>query len=123
VAAAPRADFVSKTLNTDQDIFSYGCAILFINYLVYQLGHPLEDVIRAGGSTLAETYSRLTGQPADAAYASFNELLQDHIRNSTTNNMPRDNIFPLIQTTMQIIFTAYKKEIDLGEIVLSGSIP
>src|SRR5260370_34448349 len=110
----PRFDFVSKTLNTDQDIFSYGCAILFINYLVYQLGHPLEDVIRAGGSTLAETYSRLTGQPADAAYASFNELLQDHIRNSTTNNMPRDNIFPLLDTGHRSIQTTQGDPIDKG---------
>jgi hypothetical protein len=44
----PRADFVSNTVNTDKDILSYGCGILFINYLVYQLGKPVprENTIR-----------------------------------------------------------------------------
>jgi hypothetical protein len=91
----PRFDFVANTEGTDQDIFSYGCAILFINYLVYQLGRPLKDVIRAGGGSLAETYARLTGQPAASAYAGFNALLQKHIGNNTANQMKLDNIFPL----------------------------
>ena len=37
-SAPPRFEFVSAPKNTDQDIYSYGCAILFINYLVYQRG-------------------------------------------------------------------------------------
>jgi hypothetical protein len=110
----PRADFVSKTVNTDRDIFSYGCAILFINYLVYQLGHPLKDVIRAGGSTLAETYTRVTGQPASAAYGAFNGLLQAHIGASTTNNMLRDNIFPLLDVKYRSIQTTVADPIDKG---------
>jgi len=91
----PRADFVTNTENTDKNIFSYGCAILFVNYLVSQLGHPLKNVIRAGGGTLSETYSRLTGQGASAAFPTFNALLQKHIGSFTSNNMLRDNIFPL----------------------------
>ena len=91
----PRADFVSNTVNTDKDIFSYGCAILFINYLVYQLGHSLQEVIRAGGGNLAANYAKVTGQPAAAAYSAFNGLLQAHIGGSISNNLRRDNIFPL----------------------------
>jgi hypothetical protein len=113
-SSPPRADFVSTTVDTDQDIFSYGCAILFINYLVYQLGFPLEAVIRAGGNTLAETYARLTGQLATAAYPAFNELLQEHIRNSTTNNMLRDNIFPLLDPAHRRIETTQSDPIDKG---------
>jgi hypothetical protein len=110
----PRADFVSKTADTDQDQYSYGCAILFINYLVYQLGRPLEAVIRAGGSTLAETYARVTGQPAAAAYPAIDGLLQAHIRNSTTNNMLRDNIFPLFDPARRSIQTTQGDPIDKG---------
>src|SRR5438445_12868117 len=91
----PRADFVTNTENTDKNIFSYGCAILFVNYLVSQLGHPLKNVIRAGGGTLSETYSRLTGQGASAAFPTFNALLQKHLGSFTSNNMLRDNIFAL----------------------------
>lgn len=111
---ASRSDFVSKTVDTDQDIYSYGCAILFINYLVYQLGYRLEQVIRAGGSTLAETYSRLTGQPTSAAYPAFNALLAAHIRNSTTNKMRRDNIFPLLDASHRSIQTTQGDPIDKG---------
>ena len=112
----PRADFVANTVNTDKDIFSYGCAILFINYLVYQLGHPLKDVIRAGGSTLAETYARVTGQPASAAYGAFNGLLQAHIGGSTTNNMRRDNIFPLLDVRYRSIQITVADPIDKGHL-------
>ncbi|MFK4719379.1 hypothetical protein ABIE89_000479 [Bradyrhizobium niftali] len=111
---SPRFDFVTTTKNTDQDIYSYGCAILFINYLVYQRGIPLEKVIRAGGSTLAETYSRVTGEPASAAYPAFNALLAAHIRNSTTNSMRRDNIFPLLDAAHRSIQTTQGDPIDKG---------
>jgi hypothetical protein len=67
--------------------------------------HPLKDVIRAGGSTLAETYARVTGQPASAAYGAFNGLLQAHIGASTTNKMRRDNIFPLLDVKYRSIQT------------------
>ena len=110
----PRFDFVSTTVNTDRDIYSYGCAILFINYLVFQRGHPLQDVIRAGGSSLAETYSRVTGESAAAAYAAFDAVLAAHIRNSTTNNMRRDNIFPLLDARYRSIQTTQGDPIDEG---------
>lgn len=93
----PRFDFVTTTEATDRNIYSYGCAILFINYLTSQLGRPLKDVIRAGGASLAETYARLTGQPASAAFTAFNALLQRHIGSFRSNNLQRDNIFPLLE--------------------------
>jgi len=58
-----RVDWVSKTEGTDKNSISYGCAILFINYLIYQLGHPLEKVVAAGSDTLANTYAKLTAIP------------------------------------------------------------
>ncbi len=108
----PRADFVANTKGTDQDIFSYGCAILFINYLVYQLGHPLRDVIRASGSSLAENYARVTKQPQSGAYNAINALLQAHIGSSTTNNMRNDNIFPLLAPQFRSIQITQRDPID-----------
>ena len=111
----PRADFVANTANTDQDIFSYGCAILFINYLVSQRGYSLKNVIRAGGSTLAETYARLTKEPASAAYGAMNALLQAHIGSSTSNNMRSDNIFPLRDPKHRSIQTTVAAPADKGD--------
>lgn len=110
----PRKDFVTNAVDTDRDIFSYGCAILFINYLVHQLGHPLEDVIRAGGASLAETYARVTGRPQAAAYTALNSLLEQHINGSVTNAIQRDDIFPLLDVTRRSIQTTVADPIDSG---------
>lgn len=111
-----RTDFISRTVDTDQDIFSYGCAIVFIYYLVDQLGYSLKEVIRAGGSTLAETYARLTGQPASEAYGNFNALLQAHIGGATRNNMGRDNIFPLLEVNRRSIQITVNLPRDMGHV-------
>jgi len=113
----PRAAVnVNNTEDTDRNIFSYGCAILFINYLVYQLRHPLKEVIRAVGPTLADTFARLTGKPAATAFGTFNTLLQNHIGNKTTsNNMLRDNIFPLFDPNLRNV------EISLGDPIDKGT--
>jgi len=91
----PRMDRVANTENSDTNQFSYGCAILFINYLVSQLGFTMKQVIRASGGNLGQTFARLTGKPEAAAYTEFNALLQKHLGNATNNNLRRDNIFPL----------------------------
>jgi hypothetical protein len=111
----PRKDWVANTENTDKNIFSYGCSILFVNYLVSQLGHPLKDVIRAGGSSLAETYAKVTGKPQSAAYGDINNLLQAHIGSSTTNNLRRDNIFPLLDPPFRSIQTTQGDPVDQGD--------
>ena len=54
------------------------------------------------------------GQPASAAYGAFNGLLQAHIGASTTNNMLRDNIFPLLEVKYRSIQTAVADPIDKG---------
>ena len=112
---APRTDYVTNKLDTDQDIFSYGCAILFINYLVYQRGFSLKSVIRAGGSTLAETFVRLTGEFLGSAYNEFNALLQAHLGNSTTIFLPRDNIFPLLDPQFRSVEVTEAAPIGKGE--------
>jgi hypothetical protein len=65
--ANPRPDWVSATEGTDQDNISYGCGILFLYYLRYENGVDYPNIITAGGSTLAETYTRIfLGDPSNA---------------------------------------------------------
>ncbi len=111
----PRFDFVAGTQNTDQIVESYGCAILFINFLVSQRGYSLKDVIRAGGSSLDETYTKLSGLPKGAAYNDLNNLLQAHIGSSTSNNFRRDNIFPLLDPPFRSIQTTQGDPVDQGD--------
>jgi hypothetical protein len=74
---------------------SFGCGILFINYLVHQLGFDLKAVIRAGGDTLAETYHRLTGKPANSAFDTFIKLIDAHADPKGQTFAAIDNVFPL----------------------------
>lgn len=55
----PRPNWVDNTEPTDGNPFSYGCGVLFLNYLLYQRDYALDEIIAKGGSTLAETYQNL----------------------------------------------------------------
>jgi hypothetical protein len=56
-----RPDWVSQTEPTDQNALSTSCAAGFLWWLV-SLGYSWPQVVRAGGSTLAQTYQALTGK-------------------------------------------------------------
>ena len=104
--ANPRPDWVSTTEGTDQDAISYGCGILFINYLVYQLGYPLSALVPAGGTNLSETFARLTGQGEANAFPGFEALLEQHLPVGETFNVPYDNVFPLwAPASRAVLFT------------------
>jgi hypothetical protein len=100
-----RPDWISKTEPTDKNAISYGCGILFINYLRHQLGFDLASIMatrppfdfRAGGSTLAGRYAALTGNPAAQAYPEFMAFLEQHLPSATAEQqwVGRDDIFPL----------------------------
>jgi hypothetical protein len=100
-----RPDWISRTEPTDQNAISYGCGILFINYLRHQLGFDLASIIAtrppfdigAGGSTLAGRYAALTGKPAAEAYPEFMAFLEQHLPSATAAQqwVGRDDIFPL----------------------------
>ena len=60
-----RQDWINNNNNTDGDFASFGCALLFLNYLNTQLGFSPPQIIQAGGSTLAQTYQNLTGDPSN----------------------------------------------------------
>ena len=87
-----RPDFVNVNDPTDRSYVSTGCSTLFLNYLRYQLGYRWETIVKAGGSTLAQTYQRLTGH-ADGL-TPFKALLQQHFPQGTPCGLHTDNPFP-----------------------------
>ncbi|HEY3945651.1 MAG TPA: hypothetical protein VGL78_10525 [Solirubrobacteraceae bacterium] len=73
-------NWVDQTEQTDQDPDSTGCGMAFLSWLISQ-GHALSDVAKAMVSlgdtgTLAQLYSRLTGDAATNAWAKFSSAVQ-----------------------------------------------
>lgn len=91
---AGRGDFVTNTGPSDTDFVTFGCGILFINYMVDQLGHSLQEVIRAGAGTLAATYAQVAKLPANMAFNNFYALISAHV-DSRATFVGLDTIFPL----------------------------
>lgn len=90
-----RQDFVTQSEPTDENYVSIGCATLFLNYLVHQLGHGLDTVVQAGGSSLADTYAQVTGDGRGNAFPPFASLLATHFPVGQTASLTDDNPFPL----------------------------
>lgn len=88
-----RPDWVSKTDPTDQSAVSTGCAVLFLNYLRYQLNFSWQAIIQAAGSTLEQTYKGVTGKTG--GFAPFKSLLDAHFPPGEPSNLATDNPFPL----------------------------
>lgn len=66
-------DWVTSTEQTDRDYVSTGCAVLYL-YWVVSLGYSKEEVIKAGGATLADNYKKLTGK--NTAYADLKAAVE-----------------------------------------------
>jgi hypothetical protein len=89
----PRPNFVNHTEPTDTDYNSIGCSVLFLNWLRFQLTHSWADVVAAGRSTLAGTYSNLTGKPT--GWEDFEAVINAHYPAGKQYNLGTDNPFPL----------------------------
>ena len=88
-----RPDFVNNTDPTDTNFVSTGCAVLFLNWLRYQLTFQWSDIVASGAQTLGQTYTNLTGQ-ADG-FEQFSTLLQNSYPIGTPSGLTTDNPFPL----------------------------
>jgi hypothetical protein len=89
-----RPNFVDHNDSTDQQPVSIGCAVLFLNYLHHQLGYSWEDVVSRGGTTLGETYRRLTNS-GSTGWPEFSALLAEHFPPGKRARVSGDNVFPL----------------------------
>jgi hypothetical protein len=112
------ADWISNTEATDKNIVSYGCGLLFLYYLKSQLGYFLQDIIKAGGPTLAATFATLTGKPAGQAITDFRALLDLHVPAGPGPQPPKDDIFPLLSDSDRVV-SAY----DSSQVVSSWPLP
>jgi hypothetical protein len=101
-----RPDWISTSENTDKDRISFGCSILLLYYLRYQLGHSMTEIITEAGPNLEQTYHALTG--VGGAYAAFSQFLETFFPIGQTAALKTDNPFPVKQgqqRTVQLSFT------------------
>jgi hypothetical protein len=111
-----RPDWVTQTEPTDRDKVSIGCATLFINYLLHQHGFGLAEIVQTGGTTLQQTYERLTGSPD--AFGPFATLLEAGFPPGDTVDLPGDNPFSEVPDVM------FEPAEGAGkEVLLSGLVP
>jgi hypothetical protein len=89
----PRPDFITTNPATDQPGQEVGCASLFINWLRFQLGFDLGQIVGAGGTTLAQTFTTLTGG-ADG-FSQFSALLAVRYPVGMASGLLDDNPFPI----------------------------
>ncbi len=89
----PRPNFVDHTDPTDTNYNSIGCAVLFLNWLRFQLNHSWAQIVSSGGATLAQTYKNLTGKTT--AWADFAGFINAHYPVGKTYRLKTDNPFPL----------------------------
>lgn len=60
-ANAGYPDWVTNTEGTDRNYVSTGCAVIYL-YWMRSMGFTISQIVQAGGATLADNYSRLTGK-------------------------------------------------------------
>jgi len=90
-----RPNRIDEAAPTDVDAISFGCGILFINYLCYQLGHPMSTICQAPGTTLADRHRALE-KTADGGFSKFSALLEKHLPSANgPAALKTDNPFPL----------------------------
>lgn len=94
-----RPDFVNTTDPTDRNYISIGCSTLFLNWLRYQLKFTWEQIVAAGGPTLADIYTNLTGKTD--AFTRFKKLLDTNFPVGVPANLTNDNPYPLPEVDIE----------------------
>jgi hypothetical protein len=87
-----RPDYITDNHGSDIDSLSNGTSVLFLYYLRYVLGYEWPTIVQVGGATLAETYTRLTGQ--SGAYSAFRGCIDAYFPPGTLSGLRVDNPFP-----------------------------
>jgi hypothetical protein len=105
-------DCISTNDARDVDDYSNGCSVIFLDYLHSGLGYSWKDIVHTGGSTLAETYSKLTGNDSSTAYQDFMKVLPSFTKGNFT-----DVLLPYVKNATQLekgSFSCASKEGVLG---------
>lgn len=90
-----KKDWVNNNNTTDTDRLSNGCSVLFLNWLHHQKGFSWEQIVKAGGSTLGNTYHTLTGDNGNNGFNKFKDDLQKKYPVGTNSGLGNDNPFPI----------------------------
>lgn len=114
---SPRPDYLhanpaptagNANLGTDLDALGYGCGLLFINYMRYQLNFPLEAICQAGGVTFAGLYRNLG--LTDDPLANMNALLKKHFSTRPINLLD-NNPFPLYDNPARKVILGFASSV------------
>ncbi|HLJ86022.1 MAG TPA: hypothetical protein VKZ53_04315 [Candidatus Angelobacter sp.] len=88
-----RPDFVDSNDPTDRNAVSYGCAVLFLNYMRTQLGFSWNEIVQAGAPTMSTVYTTLT-RSLDG-FGQFKADLQSTFPEGHPSGIVNDNPFPI----------------------------
>lgn len=91
-------DYVTTNGASDQDENSNGCGPLFLYYLHSQLGYDWRTITTTGGSSLGETYQKLTGNSPAQGFQDFLNRLATLDTGSGLQLPPSGNPFPINST-------------------------
>jgi polyglycine hydrolase-like protein len=93
-----RQDFVNTAPADNGYDATNGCTTLFIYYLFSQLGYTINQIVKAGASTLAGVYKNLTGDSANP-FPLFKAILDLWLPSTSSSAVPGPNFddpFPLL---------------------------
>jgi hypothetical protein len=93
-----RHDYVNDNTATDQNEAANGCGALFLSYLHTQLGFSWTQIATTGGSSLGDTYHKLTGKNPQAGFQDFLGRLATIVHGSQLNVPSSGNPFPIRST-------------------------
>jgi hypothetical protein len=109
----PRPDWITSNEQKtsfvigDRDPIAYGCGILFIYFLRYQLNYAYRDICGAGGSLLSDRYRNLTKSGANP-YSAMSDLLNAHFGTGSIF-LTVNNPFPLLSGDQREIWLSFTK--------------
>jgi hypothetical protein len=94
LATSDWPDWISRTEGSDQHFVSFGCGIMFISFLMGQLGLEIGQIIQAEGQTLEQKFHALTGR--SGGYTEMTGVLTDFFAHGSRGELFTDLPFPLL---------------------------
>jgi hypothetical protein len=91
-------DYVNDNSATDQNEDANGCGALFLYYLHTQLGFSWTQIATTGGSSLGDTYQKLTGKDPQTGYQDYMRRLATLANGDQLNVPSSGNPFPIRST-------------------------
>jgi hypothetical protein len=88
-----RPDYVSNNVGNDSDPSSNGCSVVFLYFLHYVLGYDWATIVQAAGTTLEQTYVKLTG--SSGGYSALRNCVDNLYPPGSPSGLTNDNPFPI----------------------------